>query len=110
MLWASLLMTIGMSGSGDWLLRGRERMGAVAVAVLTKLPLAAGEIAQLAVCVTLPPAGKLTVSLILPAPAAVHVPPPAPTHVQVHVRVAGNVSLTVAPGALLGPALLVVIV
>lgn len=29
----ALLMTIGMSGSGDWLLRGRERMGAVAVAV-----------------------------------------------------------------------------
>ena len=47
---------------------------------------------------------------MLPLPDAVHVPPPAPTHVHVPVREAGNVSATVAPGALLGPALLAVIV
>ena len=47
---------------------------------------------------------------MLPAPAAVHVPPPAPTQVHVAVSDAGNVSATVAPGALLGPALLAVIV
>jgi hypothetical protein len=36
---------------------------------------------------------------MLPEPAAVHVPPPAPTHVQVHVRDAGKVSATVDPAA-----------
>jgi hypothetical protein len=60
--------------------------------------------------VTLPPAGRLTVSLMLPEPAAVQVPPPAPTHVQVQVSVAGKVSATVLPGALLGPGLLAVMV
>src|SRR5215468_2631444 len=47
---------------------------------------------------------------MLPAPLAVHVPPPAPTHVQVAVSAAGNVSATVAPGAFDGPALDAVIV
>src|SRR5438132_1441816 len=47
---------------------------------------------------------------MLPLPLAVQVPPPAPTQVQVAVRLAGNVSATVAPGALEGPALLAVIV
>ena len=41
---------------------------------------------------------------------AVQVPPPAPTHVHVQVSVAGNVSATVAPVALLGPELLAVMV
>jgi len=52
----------------------------------------------------------LIVSLILPLPDAVHVAPPAPVHVHVHVSLAGNVSATVDPLALLGPALLAVIV
>jgi hypothetical protein len=48
---------------------------------------------------------------MLPKPAAVHVPPPAPTHVQVTpVIVAGKVSATFVPGALLGPELDAVIV
>src|SRR5262245_28346993 len=47
---------------------------------------------------------------MFPEPDAVHVPPPAPTHVHVAVNDAGNVSLTDAPGALLGPALDAVIV
>src|SRR4029079_1869468 len=47
---------------------------------------------------------------MLPEPEAVHVPPPAPTQVQVQVRDAGKVSATVAPVALLGPALAAVIV
>ena len=42
-------------------------------------------------------------SLIFPDAAAVQVPPPAPTHVHVAVRAAGNVSATVAPEAS-GPA------
>ena len=75
------------------------------VAVLTSVPVAAAEMLQLAVYVTLPVFGKLTVSLILPEPEAVHVPPFAPTHVQVQVNVAGNVSETFDPGAALGPLL-----
>src|SRR5436305_14869330 len=47
---------------------------------------------------------------MLPEPDAVQVPPPAPTQVQVQVSDAGKVSATVEPGALLGPALLAVIV
>src|SRR5438105_3095513 len=47
---------------------------------------------------------------MLPDPDAVQVPPPAPTQVQVAVRLAGKVSATVAPMTLLGPALLAVIV
>ena len=47
---------------------------------------------------------------MLPEPDAVHVPPPAPTHVQVQVSEAGKVSATVAPVALLGPAFEAVIV
>src|SRR3954447_24235049 len=42
---------------------------------------------------------------MLPEPEAVQVPPPAPAHVHVQVSEAGNVSATVAPVALLGPAL-----
>ena len=73
--------------------------GAVTVAVFDRLPVAPAAIAALTVYVTVPPAGRLTVSLILPDPAAVQVPPPAPTQVHVAVRAAGNVSATVAPGA-----------
>ncbi len=47
---------------------------------------------------------------MLPEPEAVQVPPPAPTHVQVQVSEAGKVSATVAPVALLGPALLAMMV
>ena len=47
---------------------------------------------------------------MLPAPAAVQVPPPEPAQVQVQVSEAGKVSLTVAPGALLGPELEAVMV
>ena len=84
--------------------------GAVTVAVLVSNPLAAAEMAQLAVYVVLPPLGRFTTSLILPEPEAVQVPPPAPAHVQVQVSDAENVSATVAPVTLLGPALLALIV
>src|SRR3954452_24334550 len=82
----------------------------VAVAVLLSEPVARLEMGQLAVYVTLPPAGRLTESLRLPAPAAVQVPPPAPTHVQVQVSEAGKVPAPVLPAAALGPALLAVMV
>ena len=59
----------------------------------------------------LAPTGKFTVSLIFPDPLALHVPPPAPTHVQVSlVNAAANESATVAPITALGPALLATIV
>ena len=83
---------------------------AATVAVLLSDPVAAAEMLQLAVYVTLPPLGRLTELLMLPEPDAVQVPPPAPTHVHVHVSDAGNVSATVEPGALLGPAFDAVIV
>jgi hypothetical protein len=75
------------------------------VATFTSVPVAVAEMLQLAVYVTLPVFGRLTVSLILPEPDAVHVPPFAPTHVHVHVNEAGNVSDTFEPGAALGPVL-----
>ena len=53
--------------------------------------------------VTLPPAGRFTLSLMLPDPLAAQVPPPAPTQVQVApVSEAGKVSVTVAPVASIG--------
>src|SRR5204862_238396 len=84
--------------------------GAVTVAVLLSVPVAAAEMVGLAAWVALPPTGRLTVSLRLPEPDAVQVPPPAPVHVQVQGNEAGKVSATVAPVALLGPALLAVMV
>ena len=86
------------------------RGGGGAVGGLGRRPGAAGRVVGLAVYGPEPPAGRLAVSLMLPEPDAVHVPPPAPTHVQVAVRLAGNVSATIAPLALLGPALLALIV
>src|SRR5580765_8766562 len=85
--------------------------GAVTVAVLLNEPVARLETVQVEVYVTLPPAGRLTVSLMEPANGpAVQVPPPAPTQVVLQVSEAGNVSATVAPVAALGPALLAVMV
>ena len=80
------------------------------VAVLLSEPVAADEMLQFAVYVTLPPLGRFTELLMLPLPEAVHVPPPAPTQVHVQVSAAGNVSATVEPGALLGPGFEAVIV
>lgn len=78
----------------------------VAVAVLLSVPVAEAKMVAFTVKVTEPPEGKLTTSLMLPEPAAVQVPPPAPTHVQVMpVRAAGKVSAMVTEGALLGPPL-----
>ena len=74
------------------------------VAVLLSDPVADAAIEQFAVYVTLPPFGRLTRSLMLPEPDAVQLPPPAPPQVHVQASDAGNVSATVDPGALLGPA------
>src|SRR5207237_6325957 len=76
------------------------------------IPVAAALMVQVTVYVTDPPAGRLTVSLMLPEPepGPVDAPPPAPTTVQFAVRDAGKVSATVTPSASLGPALEAVIV
>ena len=73
------------------------------VAAFTSVPVAVAEMLQFAVYVTLPIFGKLTESLMLPEPDAVHVPPFAPPHVHVQASDAGNVSETFDPGAALGP-------
>ena len=85
--------------------------GAATVAALTSVPVAAADSVAVSVYVALAPAGRLTVSAMLPLPDAVHVPPPAPAHVQLTPESeAGSVSATVAPVTALGPALLATIV
>jgi hypothetical protein len=85
-------------------------LGALTVAVLKSVPVALAEMLALAVKATDPPAGRLTVSLILPVPLAVQVPPRAPTQVHVTLSAAGKTSTTVTPVAGLGPAFDAVIV
>src|SRR5262245_22975120 len=92
---------------------GSETPAAVAtVAVLASEPVAPAPTVQVEVYVTLPPAGRFTVSLMLPANGpAVQVPLPAPTQVVEQLEsVPGKVSLTVEPGALLGPGFAAVMV
>src|SRR5690606_22347639 len=89
-----------LAGSGSTTLPG-----VLIVAVLLSVPVADGSMVASTVYVTLPPAGRFTVSVMLPLPLAVHVPPSTPTHVHVApVRLAGKVSVTDAPSTLLGPA------
>jgi hypothetical protein len=82
----------------------------VTEAVLLTDPVALAAIVQLAVNVVLPPAGRLTLLLMLPDPDAGQVAPPAPAQVQLQLRAAGSVSVTIAPLAALGPALLATMV
>jgi hypothetical protein len=79
-------------------------------AVLTSEPVADGDSVQFAVYVTFPPNGRFTASPMFPEPLAVHVPPLRPAQAHVQVSDAGNASVTVAPMASLGPALLATIV
>src|SRR5262245_24896418 len=82
--------------------------GAVTVAVFTRSPLAAGFSVTTMVYVAVPPTGRSTVSLTLPATGpAVQVAPPAATQVQLALATCGSVvtgSATVAPITALGPA------
>src|SRR2546428_13102590 len=72
--------------------------GGATEAVLTSGLVALALTVPVSVYVTLPPTGRLTVSLMFGPPLAVHVPPPAPTHVQVAPAIpAGTVSVTVPP-------------
>src|SRR4029077_9341632 len=83
------------------------------VAVLARLPVAAGLMVAVTVYVIVPPTGmKVTVSLMLPLPlASLPTTPAEPTLVQVApVRVAGRVSATTTLVAALGPALVTTMV
>src|SRR5437773_177024 len=79
--------------------------GAATVAVLTRVPVADVLTVPVRVYVTVPPTGRFTVSLMLPDPFAMQLPPPAPTLPPLPPSAAaGTVSVTVAPFAALGPA------
>jgi hypothetical protein len=75
-------------------------------AVFDNDPVAPAATTPVTVKVVVPPTGKPTVELMLPLPdAAGQVAPPAVAQVHVApVRAAGNVSVTVEPGAADGPA------
>ena len=63
-----------------------------------------------AVKTTLAPTGTVTGVLMSPLPDAGHAPPLVPVHVHVTpIRGVGNVSVTVAPVASLGPRALVTV-
>src|SRR5206468_4817827 len=58
-------------------------LGGATVAVFTSGVVTLALTVPVSVYVTLPPTGRFTVSLMSGPPLAVHVPPPAPTHVHV---------------------------
>jgi hypothetical protein len=77
----------------------------ITVAVLVRLPVADALMVPVSLYTTLPPTGTFTASLMLPDPATVQLPPPAPTHVQAApVIAAGTASVTEAPFTGFGPA------
>lgn len=81
------------------------------VAVLTRRPEAPSATTPVAWNTTLAPTSRLTDSLKLPTPEALHAPPGLGVQVQVTVENrSGNGSLTMAPVTLLGPRLLAVMV
>src|SRR5512143_2276593 len=109
-------LKIGVSVSDARLLPevgSKAPTGAVTDAVLSRLPVAAGEMAATAVYVNVPPTGMLTVTFILPVPVTVgQVAPPAASqdHATLVILVAENASATVSPVAFAGPALVTSIV
>lgn len=85
--------------------------GAAIVAVLISDPVAADEIVPVTVNVAVPEMPRLTAAAMLPLPDAGQLDPAVAEHVQlVPVRVAGNVSVTVAPVITDGPAFVATIV
>ena len=85
--------------------------GTDTVAVLLSVPVADALTVALTVYVAVPLASRFTVSLMLPLPEAVQLEPADAVHVQVTpVKLAGIVSLTVAPVTSLGPLFVATIV
>ena len=86
-------------------------VGALTLAVLTRVPVATALIVPVTVYVSIAPAGTFAVSLILPVPLAEHEAPPVVAHVHVtELSEAGMVSAMVAPTAFEGPLLAAVTV
>jgi hypothetical protein len=82
-----------------------------AVAVLVSEPVAPAATVPVTTKVAVAPTGRSTEALMLPLPEAGQVAPPATEQVQVvPVNAAGNVSVTVEPGAADGPAFATTIV
>ena len=81
-------------------------------AVFTSVPVKAGSMVPVAVNVSVPLTGTVTVELMWPVPAgAPQTAPPVPAQLQLTpVKAEGNVSVTTALAAVLGPALVTVIV
>jgi hypothetical protein len=78
---------------------------------LARNPLADESTTAATVYVKLFPAGRFTVSLMLPLPVAVHVAPADGAQLQAALAIdAGNTSLTFAPVTAPGPKLLTTIV
>ncbi len=85
--------------------------GAAIVAVLASDPDAVPDSVALSTKVALPPDSRLTVALMLPEPVAGQVEPADAVQVQdAPVSAAGTTSVTVAPIAAPGPALVATIV
>src|SRR2546422_8968320 len=86
--------------------------GGVTAAVFDRVPEALMSSVPVAMNVAVPPTRRFTVRLMFPEPlAAAQLEPLEATHVHVTpVRLAGKLSVTVAPDAAEGPALLTVIV
>src|SRR5262245_45110954 len=80
-------------------------IGAATVAVLSRVPVALGSMVPVAVYVAVPVASRSTLSLMSPLALAEQVDPAEATHVHVTpLRIAGNVSVTVAAATGSGPA------
>ena len=85
--------------------------GGSTCAELTRTPVAAGSTVPVALKTTVAPTGTVTGVLMLPLPDVGHAPPAMPVHVHVTpVSVVGKASVTVAPFASLGPAVLVTVI
>src|SRR4051812_6284509 len=84
--------------------------GAVTVAVLLSVPVAAAHLVQLAVWVALAPLGRLALPVMFPAPEGVEVPEPAAPQVPVQLSDPGKLSSSLAAGSSALPALEAVMV
>src|SRR5262245_37756959 len=84
--------------------------GAATVAVLDKLPMAEAAIVPVSAYVSTPPGARSTECRMLPEPLAGQLEPALAEHVQVTPeRIPGTLSVTLAAGAVLGPALVTLI-
>lgn len=99
-------VALSLAGSGSV-----NPAGTATVAVLVRVPITPGAVAQVAVKTACPPIGRSTLAARSPLPLAGQTAPPEPAQVQAtEVQSAGKVSPTSAPVAGSGPAFVAVIV